>query len=223
MASAGFASLFLISTTPMVLSTTAVRNTKDGLEPTAVLRHLILGVDVRRQRKAESERRPVQSYITTQRTYVIRCPHCNRSRQYRVSDIPPDRPNPFAYDCPFCAAPSFVDLVGFRAGLRRRVHLPVSFTLAGETPRLLRLGTVLDISLTGLRLMTEPIKQLARAEGLNLAVVLDDQARSRLKIAGSIRRVTQSGPSMLVAVHFQSLKPEYRYILDRYLHHSASF
>jgi hypothetical protein len=80
----------------------------------------------------------------------------------------------------------------------------------------------LDISLTGLRLITEPIKPLAKAETLNLTVVLDDQARSRLKIAAAIRRVVQSGHSMLVAVHFQSLKPEYRYILDRYLHHSAS-
>jgi hypothetical protein len=68
---------------------------------------------VKRQRRSETDRRPVQSYITTQRTYVIRCPHCGRSRQFRVAEIPPERPNPFAYDCPFCDAPSFVDLVGF--------------------------------------------------------------------------------------------------------------
>jgi PilZ domain len=177
---------------------------------------------VKRQRKSETDRRPVQAYITTQRTYVIRCPHCLRSRQYRVAEIPPDRPNPFAYDCPFCAAPSFVDLVGFRSGLRRRVHLPASFTVAGDNPRVLRLGTVLDISLTGLRLVTEPIKQLAKAESLHVTVVLDDQARSRLKFAAAIRRVSQSGHSMIVAVHFTSLKPEHRYILDRYLHHSPS-
>ena len=176
---------------------------------------------MKRQRRSETDRRPVQSYITTQRTYVIRCPHCNRSRQYRVADIPPDRPNPFAYDCPFCAAPSFVDLVGFRSGNRRRVHLPATFTLPGQNPRLVRLGTVLDISLTGLRLMTEPIKQLLKAETVQVTVVLDDPARSRLRLSAAIRRVGESGQAMIVAVHFTSLKPEYRYILDRYLHHPA--
>lgn len=169
--------------------------------------------------QADPMPKPIQAYLTIQRTYVIRCPQCHQSRQFRVAEIPAGRPDPFRYDCSSCGAASMVQLIGFRSSNRRPTRLTVSFTWGRETPRLLRLGTALDISLSGMRLVTEAIGELRKGEILQLSVVLDDQIRSRLQIPAAVQRISQAGHSMEIAVHFLALKPEHRYMLDRYIHH----
>lgn len=169
--------------------------------------------------EVERTPKPVPAFITIQQTYVVRCPNCHHSRQFRVAEIPAGRPDPFRYDCPNCGASSTVQLIGFRSSNRKPARLTVSFTGGRETPRLVRLGTVLDISLSGMRLITEPLEEIRKGEVLQLSVVLDDQVRSRLQISGTVRRTSRTKDSMEIAVHFLALKPEHRYILDRYVHH----
>jgi hypothetical protein len=171
------------------------------------------------ERQTAPPPKPVQAYITIQRTYVVRCPRCHQSRQFRVAEIPAGRPDPFQYDCSACSATSMVQLIGFRSSNRRTARLTVSFTRARETPRLVRLGTALDISLSGMRLVTEPVDELGKGEILQLSVVLDDQVRSRLQLPATVRRLSKAGDLMEVAVQFLALKPEHRFILDRYIHH----
>jgi hypothetical protein len=163
--------------------------------------------------------KPVQAFITIQQTYVIRCPSCHQSRQFRVAEIPAGRPDPFRYDCAGCGASSAVQLIGFRSSNRRPARLTVSFSWGRETPRLVRLGTVVDISLTGMRLVTEPLDEIRRGEVLQMSLVLDDQIRSRLHVTATVKRTSQTRNSMEIAVHFLALKPEHRYVLDRYVHH----
>ncbi|MBI4401932.1 MAG: PilZ domain-containing protein [Nitrospirae bacterium] len=164
--------------------------------------------------KGEPQR--LQAYIAQDRTYTIHCPHCNRTKKFSLSEIPRGSPNPFRYDCA-CGSTSSVLLVGFRASPRKTVNLPGSLIRASDTRKLRFLCTVQDISAKGMRLSTEPIKDLRRAEVIHVSIVLDNQARSKLDLPSRIRRISPAKDHLTLAVEFLALNPQHRDALDAYM------
>lgn len=165
---------------------------------------------------SEGEPQRVEAYIAQDRTYKISCPYCNRTKKFALSEIPPDSPHPFLYDC-VCGSTASVLLVGFRASPRKRVNLAGSWMRASDSRRQRFLCTVQDISAKGMRLSTEPIRDLHPADVIQVSVVLDDQARSKLDLPARIRRISPAKDHLTLAVEFLSLNPQHRDALDAYM------
>ncbi len=158
----------------------------------------------------------VLAYISKQRAYVINCPECGQSETFHVTEIPPTRPNPFKYICP-CGISSSVRLVGFRGGERKPVELVSSFVRATDPGKVRTLCTVLDISVKGMRVSAEPVKNLAAGEEIDISIILDDDQRTKLELPSKIQRLNQDNGQLTIAFEFLNLDPSSQGILGDYL------
>ncbi len=157
----------------------------------------------------------LSAFISKDGTYSISCMHCGRSSTHRLADIPPDRPNPFPYDCA-CGHVWRVRLVGFRKGERKRVKLTARVTRLSDPKKMRTMSIVEDISLSGMRLSSEPMK-FSSGEALKVLVLLDQPRKTTLELQAKVRRLIQSKHHFSIALEYEPLSDSQRDTLVRYM------
>ncbi len=158
----------------------------------------------------------VQAYISNHKTFTIECPKCLQADARRLSDLSSDHPNPFQCTCP-CGAQFEVRLVGFRGGVRKAVRLAASFARLGRGRTLGSFATVLDLSVNGMRFVTEYHKVLRVKDEVRVTLVLNDGKRTKLECAATVQRIKLEKDHATVGVEFHPLSDHDRAILKAYL------
>ena len=142
----------------------------------------------------------VEAPLSNRNSYVIVCPHCRASRELLAEEIPPKMSNPFNFTCS-CGETLHVRLVAFRS-YRKPVNLTGSFMLVSSSRKLQMLCAVHDISLKGMRVSTDLIKQIAKDEQIKASIILDDDTGTKLEMPARIARVTQEPHRLTLGVEF---------------------
>jgi hypothetical protein len=147
----------------------------------------------------------LQIFVSEKDTFIVSCPYCPRSREFRVEELPPDLPNPFLYECP-CGNPSSI-LVNFRKTYRRSVNLQGSLMVDSAARSFERSCTVLNISQTGMRLAVTSAKNLVEGQLVTVRVVLDDLQRTKLEPLCAIRDIIPEKARFILGVEYVSPDP----------------
>jgi hypothetical protein len=142
----------------------------------------------------------VEAYLSKRNSYVILCPHCNAAREFLADEIPPKMSNPFSFTCS-CGETLRVRLVAFR-GYRKAVNLVGSFMLASSTRKIQMLCTVHDISMKGMRVSTDLIKQISKDEQIKASIILDDETGTKLEMPARIARVSEEQNRLTLGLEF---------------------
>lgn len=149
------------------------------------------------------------------KTFLVRCDRCGATRELHLSDFALDSEDPFQYTCA-CGNTCRAVLSQPRA-LRKAVKLICSFKLSADLRKVDRFTTVLDVSATGMRLETDPIKDIATGAALSATILLDDKQKTKLELPCVIRRIIQEKPSLVMGVEFQTLTDDQRRVLTPYV------
>jgi hypothetical protein len=149
------------------------------------------------------------------KTFLVKCDRCGASKELHLSDFALDSDDPFQYTC-VCGNRCRAVLSQPRA-LRKTVKLICSFKLSADSRKVDRFTTVLDVSATGMRLETDPIKDVATGAALAATILLDNKQKTKLELPCVIRRIIQEKPSLVLGVEFQALTDDQRRVLAPYL------
>ena len=158
----------------------------------------------------------VQAYISKTGTYSIECPSCFTAKAYPLANLPPGHPNPFSHTCP-CGKTLTVRLVGMRHGHRKRARLAASVQRTAGIGGPPVIATVEDISISGVRVATERIRNLQKGEVLNFTCVLDTKARTKLTLPSKVRRITGNESRVILALEYVRLTQDQHALLEAYL------
>ena len=153
-------------------------------------------------------------YITSRKTYLIRCRHCRNKREFHVSELP-HTAEPYRYQCE-CGHDSTVRLVSFRCAPRKDVNL--NAIVVRSTPKgSLRInGVVENISVKGLRINI-PYARDFRDHTVRLLMVIPSRIKRALDVTCKVRRATQVKDQLRLALEFQGIPQEQQHALEEYL------
>ncbi len=149
------------------------------------------------------------------KTFLARCERCGASKELHLSDFALDSDDPFQYTCA-CGNTCRAVLSQPRS-LRKAVNLICSFKLSDDPRKVDRFTTVLDISATGMRLETDPIKDIATGAALSATILLDSKQKTKLEVPCVIRRIIEERPRLVLGVEFQTLTDDQRRVLAPYV------
>jgi hypothetical protein len=162
-----------------------------------------------------NELKPVETvYISSGKTYLIRCRECRERREFHVSELP-HTIEPYRYRCE-CGHESMVRLVSFRCAPRKDVNL--SAVLVRSTPQgSVRIsGLVENISVKGLRMKIPFVRDFRDAD-VKILMVIPTRIRRSLDVTCRVRRVAQVHDHLRLALEFQGLPSEQQQALEEYL------
>ena len=148
------------------------------------------------------------------KTFFVVCPECHQKKNFHLDDLPPNTANPFPYEC-VCGKPYKV-LLNFRKFIRKKVNLVGSFTLFTDLKKIPRPCTVLDISSGGMRLASEPIKNLQLGHEIHSTIILDDKARTKLEMRATVKQIIPDKGRTIVCGEFFALNPHQQQVLGFY-------
>jgi hypothetical protein len=157
----------------------------------------------------------IEVYLSPQETFLVVCPHCNQSKIFKPDDLPPNSPNPFKYECP-CGVSSNV-LLNYRRTYRKDVKLAGSFTLPSESKKIERICTVLDISATGMQIVTDYFKNISEGQPIDATIIFDDKLRTRLELRCVVRHIIPDNARRRLRLEFVNLNPHQQQVLGAYL------
>jgi len=149
------------------------------------------------------------------KTFQAICELCSSTKELHLSDFSLDTEDPFQYVCA-CGNKCRV-ILSQRGSPRKQVKLICSFKLSADPGKVNRFATVLDVSVNGLRLETDPIKNIAAGESLIATMLLDDKQKTKLELPCVVRRIIKEKPSLILGVEFQALTDDQRRVLAPYL------
>lgn len=149
------------------------------------------------------------------KTFLARCEQCGATKDLHLSDLNLDSDDPFQYTCA-CGNTCRAVLSQPRAP-RKTVKLICSFKLTADLRKADRFATVLDVSATGMRFGTEPIKNITAEESLTATILLGDKQKTKLELPCVIRRIIEEKPGIALGVEFQALTDDQRRVLAPYL------
>src|SRR6059036_2012450 len=115
----------------------------------------------------------IEVHLSPQKTFLVVCPHCNQSKIFNLNDLPSNAPNPFNYECR-CGGFSSV-LLNYRRSYRKRVNLAGMFTVPCESKKIERICSILDISATGMQIVTDYFKTISEGQLIHTTVILDEK------------------------------------------------
>ncbi len=159
--------------------------------------------------------RLIEAHLSPQQTFLVVCPQCNQSKIFNLNDLPPNAPNPFKYEC-HCGASSNV-LLNYRRSYRKRVNLAGIFTVPSESKKIERFCTVLDISATGMQIVTDYSKAISEGQPIHATIILDDKMRTRLELPCVVRRIIPDNARSRLRLEFMNLQAHQQQILGSYL------
>ena len=157
----------------------------------------------------------IEVHLSPQKTFLVVCPHCNQSKIFNLNDLPPNSPNPFTYGCR-CGWFSSV-LLNYRRSYRKRVNLAGMFTVPSESKKIERICTILDISATGMQIMTDFFKTISEGQLIHTTVVLDDKLRTRLELHCVVLRIIRDNARSRLRLELVNLNTHQQQILGSYL------
>lgn len=149
------------------------------------------------------------------KTFLVKCDRCGATKELHLSDFALDADDPFQYACA-CGNTCRAVLSQPRA-LRKTVDLICSFKLVSDSRKVDRFADVLDISASGMRVRTDPIKNIAEGEALTMTILLDRKEKTKVELGGAIRRILEDKPRLVLGVEFQALTEDQRRVLAPYL------
>ena len=149
------------------------------------------------------------------KTFLAVCERCGASRELHLSDFSLETEDPFQYGCA-CGNKCRVFL-SQRGAPRKQVKLICSFKLSADPGKVSRFATVLDVSSNGLRIETDPAKNIATGASLSATILLDNKQKTKLELSGVIRRIIQEKPSLVLGVEFAALTDDQRQVLIPFL------
>lgn len=149
------------------------------------------------------------------KTFLAICELCGSSKELRLSDFSLDTEDPFQYVCT-CGNKCRV-ILSQRGAPRKQVKLICNFKLEADPGKADRFATVLDVSANGMRIGTDPIKNIATGASLIATVLLDSKQKTKLELPCVIRRIITEKPSLVLGVEFQALTDDQRRVLTPYV------
>jgi len=158
---------------------------------------------------------PLRPDESQSKTFLAMCERCGSSRELRLTDLSLDAEDPFQYECT-CGNKCRL-VLSQRGAPRKRVNLICSFKLSADPGKVARFATVLDVSANGMRIGTDPVKNIAAGAALIATVLLDTKQKTKLELPCVIRRIIEETPSLVLGVEFQALTDDHRLVLTPYL------
>jgi hypothetical protein len=152
---------------------------------------------------------------TQSKTFLVQCDRCGASRELHLSDFALDADDPFQYACA-CGNTCRAVLSQPRA-LRRTVDFICSFKLVSDSRKVDQFADVLDISASGMRLQTDPLKNIAEGEALTMTILLSKKEKTKVELCGVVRRIIENKPRLVLGVEFQDLTDDQRRVLAPYV------
>ena len=149
------------------------------------------------------------------KTLLARCEQCGALKELHLSDLDLDSEDPFQYTCA-CGNTCRAVLSQPRAP-RKTVNLICSFKLSADPRKVDRFATVLDVTASGMRIGTDPIKNIITGEALIATILLDSKQKTKLELPGMIRRIIEEKPALVLGVEFQTLTDDQRRVLAPYV------
>ncbi len=157
----------------------------------------------------------IEVHLSPQKTFLVVCPHCNQSKIFNLNDLPPNSPNPFNYECR-CGGFSSV-LLNYRRSYRKRVNLAGMFTVPSESKKIERICSILDISATGMQIVTDYFKTISEGQLIHTTVILDDKLRTRLELHCVVLRIIRDNARSRLRLELVNLNTHQQQILGSYL------
>jgi len=149
------------------------------------------------------------------KTFLVKCDRCGATRELHLSDFALDADDPFQYACA-CGNTCRAVLSQPRA-LRKAVDLICSFKLVSDSRKVDQFADVLDISASGIRLKTDPIKNIAEGAVLAVTILLSKKEKTKVELCGVVRRIIEDKPRLVLGVEFQDLTDDHRRVLAPYV------
>lgn len=149
------------------------------------------------------------------KTFLAMCERCGSSKELYLSDFSLDADDPFQYACA-CGNTCRAVLSQPRA-LRKAVDLICSFKLVSDSRKVDQFTDVLDISASGMRIQTDPIKNIAEGEALTVTILLSKKEKTKVELCGVVRRIIEDKPRLVLGVEFQALTDDQRRVLAPYV------
>jgi hypothetical protein len=157
----------------------------------------------------------IEVHLSQQKTFLVLCPHCNQSKIFNLTDLPPNSPNPFNYEC-HCGVPSNV-LLNYRGSYRKRVNLAGMFTVPSESKQIERICTILDLSATGMHIVTDYFKTIPEGQLIQATIIFDDKWHTRLELPCVVLRINLEDARSRLSLEFVNLNPHQQQVLGSYL------
>jgi len=149
------------------------------------------------------------------KTFLVRCDRCGATKGLHLSDFSLDADDPFQYAC-VCGNTCRAVLSQPRAE-RQAVDLICSFKRASDSRKVDQFAEVLDLSASGMRIQTDPIKNIAEGETLAVTILLSKKDKTKMELSGAIRRIIEDKPRLTLGVEFQTLTEDQRRVLAPYV------
>ncbi len=149
------------------------------------------------------------------KTFLAMCERGGSSKELHFSDFSLDTEDPFQHKC-VCGSMCRVFL-SQRGAPRKQVKLICSFKLSADPGKMSRFATVLDVSMNGLCIEADPIKNIATGEALSATILLDDKQKTKLEFPCVVRRIIKEKPNLVLGVEFQALTDDQRRVLAPYV------
>jgi hypothetical protein len=149
------------------------------------------------------------------KTFLAMCERCGATKELHLSDFALDADDPFQYACA-CGNTCRAVLSQPRA-LRKTVDLICSFKLVSDSRKVDQFADVLDISASGMRIQTDPIKNIAEGEALTVTILLSKKEKTKVELCGVVRRIIEDKPRLVLGVEFQALTDDQRRVLAPYV------
>ena len=161
------------------------------------------------------DERPPPPAESLSKTFLAVCERCGSSKELHLSDFSLDTEDPFQYACT-CGNQCRVTL-SHRDAPRKKVSLICNFKLAADPGKVDRFATVLDVSANGMRMETDPIKNITAGEALIATILLDRKQKMKLDLPCVIRRIIEEKPRLVLGVEFQTLTDDQRRVITPYV------
>jgi hypothetical protein len=161
------------------------------------------------------EERPLPPDESHSKTFLARCEQCGASKELHLCDLDLNADDPFQYTC-VCGNACRAVLSQPRAP-RKTANFICSFKVASDARKVDRFADVLDVSASGMRIATDPIKGIAEGESLAATILLDNKQKTKVELRGVIRRIVGDKPRLVLGVEFQDLTDNQRKLLAPYV------
>lgn len=158
---------------------------------------------------------PLPTDDSQSKTFLVKCDRCGAIKELHLSEFALDAEDPFQYACA-CGNTCRAVLSQPRA-LRKAVDLICSFRRVSDSRKVDQFADVLDISASGMRIQTDPIKNIAEGEALTVTILLSKKEKTKVELCGVVRRIIEDKPRLVLGVEFQALTDDQRRVLAPYL------
>jgi len=158
---------------------------------------------------------PLPTDDSQSKTFLALCEQCGSSKELHLSDFNLETEDPFQHTCA-CGNQCRVTMAQ-RGAPRRQVNLICSFKLSADPGKVARFATVLDVSANGMRIGTDPIKNVGAGAELVATILLDTKTKTKLELLCVIRRIIEEKPALVLGVEFRVLTDGQRSALTPYV------